>query len=190
MFLKNSDTSQSYLQALENLTSNNRTLFLNLLMEVHSILHRCKVQNEMEMLISLYGPIQDDPFGSLIVAHAAELQIAGVGTLRRNKFGQNLRRYPFKPSGSETTKLDVVIITKDARGIIMELKFGRTSAFQALQQIIDRAYFKVFEKVYKEYDVWRQIFVGVSFSLKNATTLSYLFDSMDYAAAQNVSLSL
>lgn len=107
--------NQPYLQALDNLTSNNTALFVNLLIEMHSILCRCHVQNEMEMLIALYGPIQAARSSFSVVARAAELSIAGVSTLKRKRQGRKIiRRRPAQPSRSETTKLDVVIITKDS----------------------------------------------------------------------------
>nr|XP_018897102.1 PREDICTED: uncharacterized protein LOC109030551 isoform X1 [Bemisia tabaci] len=165
----------AYVQSLSQTTKNDTKLFEDSLKSIHRLLSHSNVKSKRDMLTVLY-----------------------YSTMARTyrDYAMFLRQYSevplFESGESKYSLLDMMFFSWDRTGIIFELRFEQESAHDALAQILQRQYGRVFEeKRFKHFIIKQKLYVGVHYSSKsNLTTLSYLYNSDKIEDAVSVSLPI
>ncbi|CAH0754728.1 unnamed protein product [Bemisia tabaci] len=199
---------EAYVTALARLTQDRRDLFVEFMNVTRSLLGKPSVKLEKDMFLILYHAItsheervfqrwggQKRVYKAFSRKRLKAIKVNGSDkergwafrTFSRVKWSRARPKREMVPEGAFTV-LDIYVVTKDRVGIVLELKYDKTTAFRALEQIVDSQYYKIFSK--KPHLPWAlrsQVYIGVRYQPKTrGLSLSYLYNSRSLNKAVNI----
>nr|XP_018895904.1 PREDICTED: uncharacterized protein LOC109029747 [Bemisia tabaci]XP_018895905.1 PREDICTED: uncharacterized protein LOC109029747 [Bemisia tabaci] len=199
---------EAYVTALARLTQDRRDLFVEFMNVTRSLLGKPSVKLEKDMFLILYHAItsheervfqrwggQKRVYKAFSRKRLKAIEVNGSDkergwafrTFSRLKWSRARPKREMIPEGAFTV-LDIYVVTKDRVGIVLELKYDKTTAFRALEQIVDSQYYKIFsEKPHLPWALRSQVYIGMRYQPKTrGLSLSYLYDSRSLSKAVNI----